>query len=148
MKCKDVQNCLLSEYIDGEIGFSKKQAIDFHLSNCRKCSLVKKEADGVTERLFKSKKIYTPSSDLWANVYSGIKKTTIKDRRNIFLNFLNFIADFLFPNPVISCVNACLCVTVFFVTMSIIDIEYANIDSLLFGDGVTSVFSSEIYRVF
>lgn len=83
MKCDEVKEILLTDYIDGTIEGSAKRAVDEHLKECLDCGRLLSD---VTEskKIFLEFKKLAPSDKVWSN----IKEKLENQKENFFLQFL------------------------------------------------------------
>ncbi|KJJ84921.1 hypothetical protein OMAG_001151 [Candidatus Omnitrophus magneticus] len=95
MKCKNVQELLLSDYTDKELSLEKQIIIDGHLTNCLKCREISNKIRH-TGAFFQKSKQYDVPQKVWFNIHSTIIKNNLKTKTNALYDLINFLKIFFF----------------------------------------------------
>jgi anti-sigma-K factor RskA len=74
MKCKQVKEIFLMDYIDGTISAGLMKELDMHISVCASCRDLKNSIDKGLLPLFKHVQPELPAEEIWQGIRSGIAR--------------------------------------------------------------------------
>jgi len=74
MNCKKIQEFIITDYIDGQMGDKQKCFIDQHLTQCRACAGYLSSIKKVTITPFVKASIEVPDQLLWAQIKQTIEE--------------------------------------------------------------------------
>jgi anti-sigma factor RsiW len=101
MDCKKVQDFIITDYVDGQMGDKQKSLIDQHLSHCHACdeylSIIKKEAIAP----FFNASTHAPGKVLWAQIKESIQDQQLEQlEKSLQPNFWQKISSAVhIPRP-------------------------------------------------
>ncbi len=102
MKCEDVKELILTDYLDGQLGKVQKAHIEEHLAICSDC----KEYELLTKTAvvdpFNNTERHNPPEAAWHNIREQIEKEKLplQEQTNSFADFVRMINSFLYiPKP-------------------------------------------------
>lgn len=99
MNCKETQQLIITDYIDGEIDGREKARIEGHVAVCRECRKFYEGAKEVTTGLFNGLDRAEPAEHVWQNIKAEI--TAGHERRPAFIRgiFERLRYVFYIPRP-------------------------------------------------
>jgi len=112
MKCKQVQELILTDYLDDRLRGEQKNRIQRHLESCHACREFEFSARKELLQTFQKVAKFNPPEQLWENIKENIqaqKQEAAEERLNGFWERVK--AGFHFPRP--SFVFATLVVMIF-----------------------------------
>jgi len=110
MRCKEIQNLLKSDYLDGNLNLLKQREVSKHLQGCDQCRILEKELRGQKEFFQKIKKQNVPGG-LWQNIKHEILKEQLEGEA--YSGVFERLKEFLFPSRrVLALVSAATAVIV------------------------------------
>jgi len=74
MRCKHIQEIIITDYIDGQLGNDAKSRIDQHLSHCLACQNYLKSVRTGLVRPFNNASKDVPDAVLWSNIREAINE--------------------------------------------------------------------------
>jgi len=75
MKCEQIQELLLTDYLDGQLDGEGLKSIEQHLSDCPGCREFLAVARKITvEPFYSSKKVFLSQEDVWHRIKQQIEK--------------------------------------------------------------------------
>jgi len=72
MKCKEIQDLILSDYLDGEMGEKESAHIDEHIAGCQDCKKFCVDAKAVSAELFEAAGRVEPGEYIWQRIKEKI----------------------------------------------------------------------------
>jgi anti-sigma factor RsiW len=101
MNCKQVQEIIITDYIDSQIGDKSKRVIDQHLAHCHACKdfLISIKNEAVAP--FRNARKAVPDEFLWARIKQTIEAEQEKQLDKYFIPDLweRFRSALHFPRP-------------------------------------------------
>ncbi len=98
MNCKNIQNLLLTDYLDEQLEEEKKKSFDNHLSSCFKCRELASVAQNNIMQPFINAENFIPSDQIWQRIKKAIEEKPEPVRSGFLTSFWNSIKEsFLFP---------------------------------------------------
>ena len=102
MKCENVKELILTDYLDGQLGKEQKAKIEKHLAICSDC----KEYELLTKTAvvdpFNNMERHNPPEATWHKIREQIEKEKLplQEPTNSFADFMRMIKSFLYiPKP-------------------------------------------------
>jgi len=114
MGCKDIQELLKSDYLDGELGPARKQAVREHLLKCPACRQLEGRLKAQRELLQSAKKELPPER-VWQNIRRAIAAERAGEESKIRSILEHLRESLLMPRPVFAlaaALTAIICVVV------------------------------------
>jgi len=106
MWCKQIQELLKSDYLDGEANQRKEQQIKEHLAHCPDCCEVEKELQ-IQRMLFQKAKQQPVPERIWQNIRDVIVKESLKQESSANRGILQRLKkSMLVPRPVFALAGA------------------------------------------
>jgi len=117
MDCKIIETWLLKDYLDGELGPAKLQALESHLKTCRACSDFLQEAKTTIVRPFEDTKQHMPQQEyLWNRIKAKIEE---EPKQYPKMTLERIIRSFRAPKPIFALSTcAALILAVFVLTQA------------------------------
>ena len=98
--CRNIQELLKSDYLDGEASQTKKRCIDEHLARCPECSRLKEDL-GAQRALFKNAKRQEVPGRLWQEIRETIIAQRLSEEASSAGGFFGRLRDRISkPRPV------------------------------------------------
>ena len=72
MKCKKIQELIMTDYLDGEVDQNTAQYIEQHLKTCQRCQEIEERVRGAAVNPFKNTQRLQPPQSLWQNIRDEI----------------------------------------------------------------------------
>ena len=139
MKCKQIQELLKADYLDGEINQKKQQYIKEHLAECPQCRKLEQELQAQRALFKKTGQMQAPER-VWQNVRDAIISENLNqegiETRGIFQRLRDSI---LTPRPVVALASAITAIIVVIVAATII--QNGQFLSRENGDGMFEAYS-------
>ena len=73
MKCKEIQQWLMTDYLDGELETSKSAEVENHLRDCAHCKVVLKTVQQTAQVPFKGAQPLQPGPNVWQEIQDKIQ---------------------------------------------------------------------------
>jgi len=100
VNCKNIQDLLLTDYLDGQLEEEKKKSFDNHLSSCFNCREFASVAQNNIMQPFINAENFIPSDHIWERIKKAIEEKPEPVRSGFLTSFWNSIKEsFLFPRP-------------------------------------------------
>ena len=74
MKCKEIQNLILTDYMDKELSDDQCLMIEDHLSHCQECQELIQTARVMNEEFAKAREVDLDQEKIWQNITEEIKQ--------------------------------------------------------------------------
>lgn len=112
MKCKNIQELILTDYLDGEMGSEQLKQVERHLAACTDCREFRDAAKQVVAEPFKNAGKVNPPESVWHQIEETIEER--KNKRAVAHFFENLKTAFSVKKPVfaLSVVAAILIISV------------------------------------
>ena len=114
MGCKNIQELLKSDYLDGELGPARKQAVREHLLKCPACRQLEGRLKAQRELIMSAKKS-SPPERVWQNIRRAITTERVGEESKIRSVLERLRERLLMPRPVFAvatALTAIICVVV------------------------------------
>lgn len=113
MNCKDAQELILTDYLDGEAKRQAREAIEEHLAACAACREFHAVVSKVAKEPFVNAGRMTPPVTIWQNVKSAIAAE--EERKRGFLSGIleRLKHTFYIPNPAVAVATALMIIILF-----------------------------------
>ncbi len=92
MNCKKIQDLLLSDYLDDEIGSSLRRRSQEHLDICEACRKLEQELQRVRIPLQKAPRVEAPAR-IWQNIRQQIAEERQREFRLSWENMKNWLEE-------------------------------------------------------
>ncbi len=100
MNCKNIQDLLLTDYLDGQLEEEKKKTFDDHLNSCFDCREFALVAQNNIMQPFINAENLIPPDHIWEGIKKTIEEKPEPLRFGFWTSFWNSIKEsFLFPRP-------------------------------------------------
>src|SRR4030042_405889 len=112
MVCKNIQELLKSDYLDGELGPTQEQAVREHLLKCPDCRQLEARLKAQRE-LLRSAKKELPPEHVWQNIRRAITTERVGEESKIRSVLERLRESLLMPRPVFAlstALTAIICV--------------------------------------
>jgi len=74
MKCKNIQDLILTDYLDNEMDLQNKKKIEAHLSECQECLQYASFVQKNTVEPFNEAQRHYPPQSVWQNIKKAIEE--------------------------------------------------------------------------
>ncbi len=118
MKCEDVKELILTDYLDGQLEKEQKSQIEKHLTICTDCSDYEHLTRTAVVEPFNNTERHNPPEAAWHNIREQIEKEKLplQEQTNSFADFVRMIKSFLYiPKPAL--VATTIAVLLFVITV-------------------------------
>ena len=96
MKCNDIQELILTDYLDGEIHPDVKKQVDGHIAGCQLCREFLAVSRQVTEQPFKhSQPKFENQQEIWQKIKFKIEEEVLTEKFTPQWNWLERIKNIL-----------------------------------------------------
>ncbi len=97
MKCSEIQDLILTDYIDGEVNESTKRKIEECIEGCEECRAFFEAVQSTGSDPFEALERKTPSDNVWLNIKENITRPASEQKvyfldtvKQTFEPFINF----------------------------------------------------------
>ncbi|MFH1772043.1 MAG: hypothetical protein ABH872_04430 [Candidatus Omnitrophota bacterium] len=95
MKCKKMQDLLLTDYNDGRLNNELKIKVEDHLQACGLCKAFSEEVLNLAVKPFRGVQNIKPPESVWININNNISSPKTAVRGNLIDSFVQNITNFL-----------------------------------------------------
>ena len=74
MQCKDAQELILTDYLDGDMNEEQKKGLKVHMADCPKCCEFAVHAESTVIAPFEDAPVQQPSPQVWQNIKESIEE--------------------------------------------------------------------------
>ncbi len=102
MKCEDVKELILTDYLDNQLGKEQKTQIEKHLTTCNGCKQYELLTRTAVVEPFDNLERHNPPEATWHNIRAQIEKEKqpLQEPTNPFAGLIRRIKSFLYiPKP-------------------------------------------------
>ena len=99
MECKKVQDRLITDYLDKELGAGERSGIAEHLTGCVPCREFLSAVEKITVTPFKESKTLSPGGEVWERIQERIEVERERSQAGFWKLVDIFIARFPLPVP-------------------------------------------------
>ena len=128
MNCKEVQELILTDYLDEQLDSEKGNEIEMHISGCQQCHQFKAAAKNALVEPFKGVERAFPQEEVWHRIKRKIE--TEKQQFNVLGLIERIKHMFLFPRNVFALITvsvAIVIIVIMFATYHNSDQEALNV---------------------
>ncbi len=124
MKCKEIQELLMTDFIDGELPSDRREAVDKHLGQCSECRLYAEEVRKAAVLPFVGVEDKAVPERVWDSILSAIdegERASFKrpwfERIGDFLGTI--LAPFKIKGPALAFASTCIVVIMVLVAVNL-----------------------------
>jgi anti-sigma factor RsiW len=124
MKCKEIQELLLTDFLDGELSSARRAAVDQHLEYCIDCRAYAEEVRKTAVMPFTEAEEVAAPAGVWQAISEAINeeeraslREMLRERLRDFLGTI--LAPFKMRGPALAFASTCVVVIAVFVAVSL-----------------------------
>ncbi len=96
MKCNDIQELILTDYLDGEIHPDVKRQVDGHIAGCQVCKEILTFSRQVAEEPFKHSQLkFENQKEVWEKIKFKIEEEVLTEKFTLQWNWLERMKSIL-----------------------------------------------------
>lgn len=132
MRCKKVQELILTDYLDGEMDPAGKEELDTHLKECSGCRSFESAVRKNLIEPFNAVEKETPPISIWHNISEAIQKEQEKAADNPVAGLLRRLRSLLvFPKPTFALATVTAVIIMALVVTKLQPPKQSEVDSYL-----------------